>query len=53
MLASLTLLPALLGFVGRNIDKLGLPRTSSPSSASSLTTPHTAGVLAVLRYLGS
>ena len=25
MLASLTLLPALLGFVGRNIDKLGLP----------------------------
>ena len=25
MLASVTLLPALLGFVGRNIDKLGLP----------------------------
>jgi len=25
MLASLTLLPALLGFAGRNIDKLGLP----------------------------
>jgi RND superfamily putative drug exporter len=25
MLAALTLLPALLGFVGRNIDKLGLP----------------------------
>ena len=25
MLASLTLLPALLGFVGRNIDKFGLP----------------------------
>jgi RND superfamily putative drug exporter len=25
MLASLTLLPAVLGFVGRNIDKLGLP----------------------------
>jgi RND superfamily putative drug exporter len=25
MLASITLLPAVLGFVGRNIDKLGLP----------------------------
>ncbi len=27
MLASLTLLPALLGFVGRNIDRLGLETT--------------------------
>ena len=29
MLASLTLLPALLGFVGRNIDRLGLPHRVS------------------------
>lgn len=28
MLASVTLLPALLGFVGRNIDRLGLPHRS-------------------------
>jgi putative drug exporter of the RND superfamily len=28
MLASLTLLPAVLGFVGRNIDRLGLPTRS-------------------------
>jgi RND superfamily putative drug exporter len=27
MLASITLLPAVLGFVGRNIDKLGLPHS--------------------------
>ena len=30
MLASVTLLPALLGFVGRNIDKLGLPHRKRP-----------------------
>ena len=30
MLASVTLLPALLGFVGRNIDKLGLPHRKHP-----------------------
>ncbi len=29
MLASVTLLPALLGFVGRNIDRFGLPHRSS------------------------
>jgi RND superfamily putative drug exporter len=29
MLASLTLLPALLGFVGRNIDRFGLPHRTS------------------------
>ncbi|MGH9002640.1 MAG: MMPL family transporter, partial [Acidimicrobiia bacterium] len=31
MLAALTLLPAVLGFVGRNIDKLGLPHRRSKS----------------------
>jgi RND superfamily putative drug exporter len=30
MLASVTLLPALLGFVGRNIDRLGLPHRHRP-----------------------
>ena len=30
MLASVTLLPALLGFVGRNIDKFGLPHRKRP-----------------------
>jgi putative drug exporter of the RND superfamily len=30
MLASVTLLPALLGFVGRNIDKLSLPHRKRP-----------------------
>ena len=30
MFASVTLLPALLGFVGRNIDKLGLPHRKHP-----------------------
>ena len=35
MLAAITLLPALLGFVGRNIDKLGLPhRKERPGDAS-------------------
>jgi putative drug exporter of the RND superfamily len=33
MLASLTLLPALLGFVGRNIDKLGLPHRQRAEGA--------------------
>ncbi len=34
MLASVTLLPALLGFVGRNIDKLSLPhRKHDPATA--------------------
>jgi RND superfamily putative drug exporter len=30
MVASVTLLPALLGFAGRNIDKLGLPHRARP-----------------------
>jgi RND superfamily putative drug exporter len=30
MIASVTLLPALLGFVGRNIDKFGLPHRKRP-----------------------
>ena len=34
MLASLTLLPALLGFVGRNLDKFGLPHRSSEETTS-------------------
>ncbi|MDQ3945543.1 MAG: MMPL family transporter [Actinomycetota bacterium] len=33
MLAALTLLPAVLGFVGRNIDKLGLPHRRRAGSA--------------------
>ncbi|MGH9187761.1 MAG: MMPL family transporter [Acidimicrobiales bacterium] len=33
MLASVTLLPAVLGFVGRNIDKLGLPHRARPEGA--------------------
>ena len=33
MAASLTLLPALLGFVGRNIDRLGLPHRASGGEA--------------------
>jgi putative drug exporter of the RND superfamily len=33
MLASVTLLPAVLGFVGRNIDKLGLPHRRRGGSA--------------------
>ena len=34
MLAALTLLPALLGFVGRNIDKLGLPHRKRAEGAT-------------------
>jgi putative drug exporter of the RND superfamily len=33
MIASVTLLPAVLGFVGRNIDKLGLPHRARASGA--------------------
>ena len=33
MLAALTLLPAMLGFVGRNIDKLGLPHRRQSENA--------------------
>jgi RND superfamily putative drug exporter len=33
MVASVTLLPAVLGFVGRNIDKLGLPRRRRAAAA--------------------
>ena len=33
MLASATLLPALLGFVGRNIDRFGLPHRASEAEA--------------------
>ena len=35
MLGSVTLLPALLGFVGRNIDRFGLPAASSATTPSS------------------
>jgi RND superfamily putative drug exporter len=35
MLASVTLLPALLGFVGRNIDRFGLPRRKQVDDADS------------------
>jgi RND superfamily putative drug exporter len=34
MLASLTLLPAMLGFAGRNIDKLGLPHRASKAEST-------------------
>ncbi len=34
MLASVTLLPALLGFTGRNIDKLGLPHARKNETAN-------------------
>src|SRR5207237_8470549 len=34
MLASITLLPAVLGFVGRNIDKLHIPRLRRAASLS-------------------
>jgi RND superfamily putative drug exporter len=34
MVASITLLPALLGFVGRHIDKLRIPGTGKPRPAS-------------------
>jgi RND superfamily putative drug exporter len=34
MLAAITLLPALLGFVGRNIDRLGLPYRGAEGEAS-------------------
>jgi RND superfamily putative drug exporter len=34
MLASVTLLPALLGFVGRNIDRLGLPHRKRKQGAA-------------------
>ena len=37
MLASVTLLPALLGFVGRNIDKFGLPHRKSSHPVGELT----------------
>ena len=35
MLASLTLLPALLGFVGRNIDRFGLPHRTAAAEEDS------------------
>ncbi len=35
MLAALTLLPAVLGFVGRNIDRLSMPRRGSEEHTSS------------------
>src|SRR5207244_5353823 len=34
MLASITLLPAMLGFVGRNIDKLHIPRLRRSENVS-------------------
>jgi RND superfamily putative drug exporter len=37
MLASVTLLPALLGFVGRNIDKFGLPHRKRSQPVGALT----------------
>jgi RND superfamily putative drug exporter len=37
MLASVTLLPALLGFVGRNIDKFGLPHRRKSQAPDHLT----------------
>jgi RND superfamily putative drug exporter len=37
MLASVTLLPALLGFVGRNIDKFGLPHRKRSHPVGELT----------------
>jgi RND superfamily putative drug exporter len=37
MLASVTLLPALLGFVGRNIDKFGLPHRKRTHPVGELT----------------
>jgi putative drug exporter of the RND superfamily len=37
MVASVTLLPALLGFVGRNIDKFGLPHRKKTQAVGHLT----------------
>ncbi len=37
MLSALTLLPAVLGFVGRNIDRLGLPHRHHAEATTSLT----------------
>jgi RND superfamily putative drug exporter len=37
MLATLTLMPALLGFVGRNIDRFGLPHRAARAEGSAAT----------------